>query len=166
MKSSLFSLAACLLPALITAQDNNPIWDSSQKASGWYFVRFDLPQGEQLTSLTGGFIVPHLNPVPPGGTYYIWPGLETSDFQGIYQNVLSGTETGTWTYFSGYCCETGISWEDPQNVYEGQELWFSNVESDTTWTTVQTIADTGEAETGHWDALSKSSFSTSHLNFH
>ena len=155
MKSLLLSLIACSLLSPITC-DQNPDFDSSQTASGWYFVRFNLPAGEQLTGVTGEMIVPPLMPTN-GGTYYIWPGLETSSYDGIYQNVLSGTDSGTWAYFSGFCClNPGLPWSDNLYVYEGQTLSYSNVWTGTTWATTQGNEDTGEVDNNSFDALGKS----------
>ncbi|CAF9933124.1 MAG: hypothetical protein HETSPECPRED_008544 [Heterodermia speciosa] len=152
MKSLLLSLVACSLLSPVLC-DQNPDFDSSQSASGWYFVRFNLPAGEQLTSVTGEMIVPPLEPTN-GGTYYIWPGLETSTYDGIYQNVLSGTDSGTWAYFSGYCCTNPtLPWSDNLFVYEGQTLSYRNVLTDTTWATTQGNIDTGEVDNNSFDAL-------------
>ena len=157
MKSLWFSLVACsLLSPIACIPDQNPNFDSSQSASAWYFVRFNLPAGEQLTGVTGEMIVPPLEPTN-GGTYYIWPGLETSSYDGIYQNVLSGTDSGTWAYFSGYCCTNPVlPWSDNLYVYEGQTLSYSNVLTGTSWTTVQGNEATGESDTNSFDALGKS----------
>ena len=155
MKSLLLPLVACSLLAPI-ACDQTPDFDSSQTASAWYFVRFNLPAGEQLTSLTGEMIVPPLEPTN-GGTYYIWPGLETSTYDGIYQNVLSGTDSGTWAYFSGFCCtDPETPWIDNLYVYEGQTLSYSNVLTDTAWNTAQGNEDTGELDNKAFDTLGKS----------
>lgn len=163
MKSLWLSLVACSLLSPI-ACDQTPDFDSSQSASAWYFVRFNLPAGEQLTGVTGEMIVPPLEPTN-GGTYYIWPGLETSSYDGIYQNVLSGTDSGTWAYFSGYCCTNPVlPWSDNLYVYEGQTLSYSNVLTGTSWTTVQGNEGTGESDTNSFDALGKSylGFLTTH----
>ena len=125
------------------------------KVSAWYFLRYTLPAESQLTSLSGEMIIPPLEPAH-GGTYYIWPGLQVENWDGIYQNVLSGNDSGTWTLWSGYCCENPIlPWSGSFDTYEGETVSFSNVKGKHTWTTVQTREKTGQRIPDKFDALGK-----------
>lgn len=36
-------------------------------------------------------------------TNYLWPGLQSTDNSGVYQNVLDG-RSGGWWFGSGWCC--------------------------------------------------------------
>ena len=85
-------------------------------------------------------VIPPLKPVS-AGTYYVWPGLETPNDDSIYQNVLSGNasgeSTGTWSYFSGFCCQNPtLPWGAPLYMNGGDTVSFGNVKSSSSWTTV------------------------------
>lgn len=130
------------------------------EASAWYFLRYHLSSGSRLTSLSGELIVPHLNPAN-GGRYYIWPGLQTLTYGSVYQNVLSGNDSGVWAFFSGYCCDSpDLPWGGSFNAYEGETISFSNVENATSWTTVDRREKTGKVVTSDLSPLSKYSLQT------
>lgn len=112
-------------------------------ADHWYFLRYSLPPGSELTSLSGELVVPALNPVH-GGTYYVWPGLQTDNFDGIYQNVLHGVGTDQWKFYGGYCCNAPhLPWGHSLEADKGEILSFGNVKNDTTWRTVHRREKTG-----------------------
>ena len=129
---------------------------SDATPSGWYFLRYTIPTESQFTSLSGEMVIPPLMPAN-GGTYYLWPGLQVEGWQGIYQNVLSGNDSGTWTLWSGYCCENPVlTWSDSFDTYEGDTVKFNNVRSGDTWTTTSTEVDTGMEVRSEFDPLGRS----------
>ena len=149
MKASICFVVATTLRLVTAAQSGD------FQVSAWYFLRYTLPSGSQLTSLSGDMIIPPLEPAH-GGTYYIWPGLQVDDWKGIYQNVLSGNDSGTWSFWSGYCCENPIlPWSGSFDTYQGETVSFSNVKTNNTWRTVQEREKTGQTIISEYDALSK-----------
>jgi len=102
----------------------------------WYFLRYSLPPGSELTSLSGELVVPALRPVD-GGTYYVWPGLQTESFDGIYQNVLHGNGIDHWDFYGGYCCNAPyLPWGHKLEADKGEILSFSNMKNATSWRTI------------------------------
>ena len=143
-------MLSSLLIALATIMNTT----SAYEVSAWYFLRYHLPPGSQLTSLSGDLVVPHLNPAN-GGTYYVWPGMQTENYDGIYQNVLSGNDSGVWTFYSGYCCNSPyLPWGGSFDTYEEETISFSNVENATSWTTVDQRKKTGKIVTNDFPQLS------------
>lgn len=120
----------------------------------WYFLRYSLPSGSELTSLSGELVVPALN-VVDGGTYYIWPGLQTDDFNGIYQNVLQGIGTDQWEFYGGYCCHAPyLPWGHNLEAEKGEILSFSNVRNATSWRTADRKEKTGTNTVNDFPELS------------
>jgi len=102
----------------------------------WYFLRYNLPAGSELTSLSGELVVPTLKPVE-GGTYYVWPGLQTESDDGIYQNVLHGIDTDQWEFYSGYYCNAPyLPWGHNLEASAGETFLFSNIKNATSWRTI------------------------------
>ena len=166
MKLTLLSFVAA---ASYCAAFETSEFGSGEEASAWYFLRYTIPAESSFTSLTGDMVIPPLMPAN-GGTYYLWPGLQVANWQGIYQNVLSGNDSGTWTFWSGYCCNNpDLTWSDSLDTYEGDTISFSNVRSDTTWTTTSTEVEQEQSVTSAFDVLGKSvlrSFTFSSGRFH
>jgi len=69
-------------------------------AQDWHFVAFTTPSGQEFVSQSGNMIVPAIH---EAATNYLWPGLQTTDNSGVYQNVLDG-RSGGWWFGSGWCC--------------------------------------------------------------
>ena len=136
---------------------------SAYEVTSWHMLRYHLPQGSSLTSFSGDMLIPPLKRVDEG-TYYVWPGLETPDDNGIYQNVLGGNSSGLvnggeWSYFSGFCCENPVlPWGASIKLFEGDTIHFSNVKN-TSWTTVSEMKSNGKSVTSSFPALGKPIFS-------
>ena len=69
-------------------------------AQDWHFVAFTTPDGQEFISQSGNMIVPAIH---EAATNYLWPGLQSTDNSGVYQNVLDG-RSGGWWFGSGWCC--------------------------------------------------------------
>ena len=125
-------------------------------------ARYHLPSGSELTSFSGDMSIPPLKSVSEG-TYYVWPGLETPDDNGIYQNVLSGNASGefdgAWSYFSGFCCQNPtLPWGASLNLNGGDTVRFINVKNSSSWTTTSEKASNGKVVTSDFPELSQSFF--------
>ncbi len=120
----------------------------------WYFLRYSLPPGSELTSLSGELVVPALRPVDEG-TYYVWPGLQTENFDGIYQNVLHGNGTDHWDFYGGYCCNAPyLPWGHNLEADKGEILSFSNIKIATSWRTIDKREKTGTNAVNDFPELS------------
>ena len=104
----------------------------------FYTLDLRTPGYVNITSLTGTMTIPDYPPGYPGdgGTYYLWPGLQGTNNNGVLQNVLEpGTSTNQWTVDSGYCCQNGIPFGGSIATQSGGEVYFNNFRnSDGTWT--------------------------------
>ena len=131
---------------------------SAYEVSSWHMIRYHLPEGSGFTSFSGDMVIPPLKRVT-AGTYYVWPGLETPDDNGIYQNVLGGNSSGlqnggAWSYFSGFCCQNPtLPWGASLDLFEGDSIHFSNVKN-ADWTTVSRMNSTGRTVTSSFPELS------------
>ncbi|KAF1958365.1 hypothetical protein CC80DRAFT_469354 [Byssothecium circinans] len=114
---------------------------SPTSAATWYFLRYYLPSTQSFLSFSGTMTIPRL---PRAGIYYLWPGLQPTDNTGVYQNVLDG-RSGTWWIGSGWCCSNpSLPWGSGFNVYQGDNVVFSNTKdaSGRTWTSTLTKGST------------------------
>ncbi|KAI4765400.1 hypothetical protein E4T52_01786 [Aureobasidium sp. EXF-3400] len=92
-------------------------------AQDWHFVAFTTPDGQEFISQSGNMIVPAIH---EAATNYLWPGLQTTDNSGVYQNVLDG-RSGGWWFGSGWCCSNpSLSWGGGFSAIEGDVLFFNN----------------------------------------
>lgn len=137
---------------------------SAYEVSSWHMVRYHLPSDSEFTSFSGDMVIPPLKPVSEG-TYYVWPGLETPKDDGIYQNVLSGNSngenSGTWSYFSGFCCQDPtLPWGASLNLNGGDTVSFSNVKNSSSWTTTSKKASNGRVVTSGFPEISQSPMET------
>ncbi len=139
---------------------------SAYEVSSWHMVRYHLPSDSEFISFSGDMVIPPLKPISEG-TYYVWPGLETPNDDGIYQNVLSGNSSGensgTWSYFSGYCCHSPtLPWGISLDLIGGDTVSFSNMKSSASWTTMSKKASNGRTVTSAFPELSQSRFFSMH----
>ena len=135
---------------------------SADEVSSWHMARYHLPSDSEFTSFSGDMVIPPLKPVTEG-TYYVWPGLETPHDDGIYQNVLSGNSSGynsgTWSYYSGFCChDPTLPWGASLNLNEGDRVSFSNLRNSSSWATTSKKASNGKTVTSYFPILSQSLF--------
>ncbi|ORY02281.1 hypothetical protein BCR34DRAFT_591970 [Clohesyomyces aquaticus] len=113
---------------------------STANAATWYFLRYNLPSTQQFLSFSGTMVIPKL---PKAGTYYLWPGLQTTDGSGVYQNVLDG-RSGTWWIGSGWCCANpSLPWGSGFNVNAGDSVAFTNTKGASAWTSTLKKASGG-----------------------
>ncbi|KAG6986574.1 hypothetical protein G7Y79_00077g099660 [Physcia stellaris] len=160
MKSLLLSLVGYSLLSPIIA-DYIPKFSPYPS---YYFLRFRLPAGgdQQFTELSGEMIAPkYLSPY--GGSYNIWPGLETGNRDGVIKNLLNNEGDGTWTYWSWH--SPGFPWNDNQDAHEGDTLLFSTVKRDTSWYTTQANLATGESSSHSLDELTGKTFTSAFFTF-
>ena len=119
------------------------LFSCAVSAAEWHSIQYRLPQGSHVTSFAGTLVVPSL---PQTGVYYIWPGLQHRDHEGVYQNVLDGS-SGNWWMAGGWCCgNPSLPWGDGFSVGSGENVLFSNVQGGTSgsqWTTTLTKTKTG-----------------------
>lgn len=132
---------------------------SAYEVSSWHFARYYLPSGSEFTSFSGDMSIPPLKSVSEG-IYYVWPGLETPEDDGIYQNVLSGDArgefSGAWSYFSGFCCHNPtLPWGESLSLNGGDTVGFSNVRDSSSWTTTSKKASNGKVVTSDFPELSQ-----------
>ena len=132
---------------------------SAYEVSSWHMARYHLPSDSEFTSFSGDMVIPPLKPVSEG-TYYVWPGLETPNDDGIYQNVLSGNAsgetTGTWSYFSGFCCQNPtLPWGAPLYLNGADTVSFSNMKNSSSWTTMSKKASNGKVVTSGFPDISQ-----------
>ncbi|KAG9640463.1 hypothetical protein KCU95_g396, partial [Aureobasidium melanogenum] len=93
-------------------------------AQDWHFVAFDTPDGQEFISQSGNMVVP---PIHEAATNYLWPGLQSTDNSGGYQNVLDG-RSGNWWFASGWCCSNpSLPWGGGFGAEEGDVLFFNNM---------------------------------------
>ncbi|KAH0333546.1 hypothetical protein KCU81_g9821, partial [Aureobasidium melanogenum] len=96
---------------------------STTLAQDWHFVAFTTPEGQEFISQSGNMIVP---PIHEAATNYLWPGLQSTDNSGVYQNVLDG-RSGSWWFGSGWCCSNpSLPWGGGFGAEEGDVLFFNN----------------------------------------
>ncbi|THW13951.1 hypothetical protein D6D24_05752 [Aureobasidium pullulans] len=92
-------------------------------AQDWHFVAFTTPDGQEFISQSGNMIVPAIH---EAATNYLWPGLQSTDNSGVYQNVLDG-RSGGWWFGSGWCCSNpSLPWGGGFGAAEGDVLFFNN----------------------------------------
>jgi len=158
----LLSLQSAAMRPLFTLSASLAILSfvSAYEVTSWHMVRYHLPSNSDFTSFSGDMVIPPLKPVSEG-TYYVWPGLETPNDDGIYQNVLSGNisgeDSGTWSYFSGFCCQNPIlPWGASLNLNGGDTVSFSNVKNSSSWTTTSKKASNGRVVTSNFPDISQS----------
>lgn len=105
-------------------------------AASWYFLTYYPPSGSQFVGFRGTMSSPKSIPTI-GGTYYIWPGLQTTDNSGVYQNVLNiGDGSGSWWASSGWCCsDPSLPWGNGVGVSPGSSFTFNNFDDNNgNWT--------------------------------
>ncbi|PFH49913.1 hypothetical protein AMATHDRAFT_194124 [Amanita thiersii Skay4041] len=98
----------------------------SVRAANWYTVEWDAPT---FTAMSGDMIVPKLP--QPGGTPYVWPGLQSSN--GVLQAVLDG-RSGVWWIGDGFYGTPSLPWGNGFNVNPGDTVHFSFTSSESVWT--------------------------------
>jgi len=57
---------------------------SPASAATWHYLRYNLPSSQAFLSFSGTMQIPKL---PKAGTYYLWPGLQTTDNSGVYASL-------------------------------------------------------------------------------
>ena len=96
----------------------------------WHSINFRLPNAtsQAFTALSGViFAPPTATPRAPGGSYYLWPGLQPRDGQGVLQNVLDGADPAAWRLGSGWCChDPELPWGRSVWPRPGQGVRFAN----------------------------------------
>lgn len=99
--------------------------------SNWYYLTFFTTElsGGYFTFIQGHMVVP---PLPHAGTYYLWPGLQTDQYEGVYQSVLDG-RSGSWHFASGWCCSNpSLPWGSGFATEPGEVNFFQHVRLDNT----------------------------------
>lgn len=128
MFSSTLATLACLSLSIIAA------------AVEWHATQFYTDPGQEYIQLSGEMIVPRL---PMAGTYYLWPGLQTTDGSGVFQPVLDG-RSGTWWIGTGWCClNPSLPWGSGFVVAEGDTVSFDMKRNDEAWITNLNVAEKG-----------------------